>query len=99
MYSIVSRITFWAKTAASQSPTVDQLEQPLLERDQVGVGPTLDLGFGVVDAELLQPMQEHLEMTSLVDHLGGQEDLGVAGSARTSIIPLAPSSAAVSPTQ
>ena len=47
----------------------DQLEQPPLEVQQRRARALLDLGFGIGDAELAQPVQQHLEVTSLVDDL------------------------------
>ena len=60
----------------------DQLEQAALEEQQAAAGAPLDLGLGILDAEVAQAVQQHLEVPPLVGDLRREEDLRRAGSAR-----------------
>ena len=81
--SIASRITFCAKSAASQSLLATSSSSRRRNTRQSARGAARDLGLGIGHAQLAQAVQQHLEVTRLVHHLRREEDLRLAGSARS----------------
>ena len=53
---------------------MDEIEQTVLEFHEATIGTKRDLGLGIADAELAEPVKHDFEVASLVDDLCREED-------------------------